>query len=367
MNEVSTLTDLLPVVILLFLGIATAILSRLIRVSPIVGYIVLGTVARASGVPVPFGNSTVATLAELGVVFLLFDVGLHFSLKQISERSRDIFAFGPIQVLFATIALSLLAHLAGLEWGAATLVGAVLSMSSTAVVARLIAERHQQGCPVGQTATAILIFQDVAAIFVLIVAGSIGSSQGIAMVASFALAKALAAFVATVVISRVVIGPLLVQVARSRNEEVFTATALLIALAAGWATGQIGLSLTLGGFLGGVSLAETPYKTIIHSEITPFRGLLLGFFFVYVGLSLDTIVLFHTWYLVVTVAAVLIGIKMLTNMAASRVFRWSEGTYLCLAVAQASAETEQDCRRVNKQAEMPDWETLLADAALLSS
>jgi Kef-type K+ transport system membrane component KefB len=116
MNDVSTLTDLLPVVILLFLGIATAILSRLIRVSPIVGYIALGTVARASGVPVPFGNSTVATLAELGVVFLLFDVGLHFSLKQISERSRDIFAFGPIQVLFATIALSLLAHLVGLEW-----------------------------------------------------------------------------------------------------------------------------------------------------------------------------------------------------------------------------------------------------------
>jgi CPA2 family monovalent cation:H+ antiporter-2 len=111
MNDVSTLTDLLPVVILLFLGIATAILSRLIRVSPIVGYIALGTVARASGVPVPFGNSTVATLAELGVVFLLFDVGLHFSLKHISERSRDIFAFGPIQVLFATIALSLLAHL----------------------------------------------------------------------------------------------------------------------------------------------------------------------------------------------------------------------------------------------------------------
>lgn len=117
---------------------------------------------------------------------MLFDVGLHFSLKIISERSRDIFAFGPIQVLFATIALNLLAHLVGLEWGAATLVGAVLSMSSTAIGARLIAERHQQGCPVGQTATAILIFQDVAAIFVLIVASSIGSSQGIAMVASFA-------------------------------------------------------------------------------------------------------------------------------------------------------------------------------------
>ena len=137
--------------------------------------------------------------------------------------------------------------------------------------------------PGGQTATAILVFQDVAAIFLLIVVGSLNSTTALALVTTLALAKAVAAFGAAVLIARVAIGPLLALVAGTRNEEVFTATALAIALAAGWATGQIGLSLTLGAFLGGLTLSETPYRAVIQSEITPFRGLLLSFFFIYVG------------------------------------------------------------------------------------
>ena len=107
----------------------------------------------------------IATLAELGVVFLLFDIGLHFSLGHIREQARDIFGFGPVQVLAGTLALGLFGLLFGLPPVAAFVVGATLALSSTAVVAGLIAERHQQNCPVGLTATAILIFQDVAAIF----------------------------------------------------------------------------------------------------------------------------------------------------------------------------------------------------------
>jgi CPA2 family monovalent cation:H+ antiporter-2 len=196
-------------------------------------------------------------------------------------------------------------------------------MSSTAVVARLIAERHQQSCPVGQTATAILIFQDVAAILLLIVVGSLHDSAGLAMVTALALAKAAGAFAATVVVARLAIRPLLALVAATRNEEVFTATALVIALAAGWATGQIGLSLTLGAFLGGLTLAETPYRAVIQSEITPFRSLLLGFFFIYVGFSLDVVIIARHWYAVIGMAALFVGVKVLTNIAASLVFRWS--------------------------------------------
>jgi CPA2 family monovalent cation:H+ antiporter-2 len=112
----------------------------------------------------------VSTLAEVGVVFLLFDIGLHFSLKHIREQAGDIFGFGPVQVLGATLGVALTAMLFGLPPLPAFLVGATLALSSTAVVARLIRERHQQNCPVGLTATAILIFQGVAAIFLLIVA-----------------------------------------------------------------------------------------------------------------------------------------------------------------------------------------------------
>jgi CPA2 family monovalent cation:H+ antiporter-2 len=323
MTDMPILAALVPVVVLLALGIATAIGSRALGLSPIVGYIALGIGLKVVGVRMIFEEATISILAELGVVFLLFDVGLHFSLKHMRERASDIFAFGPVQVLIATLVLGLVGLLFGFSPLPAFLVGAVLSMSSTAVVARLIAERHQQSCPVGQTATAILIFQDVAGIFLLIVVGSLNSTAGLALVTAIALAKAAAAFGATVVIARLFIRPLLALVAGTGNEEVFTATALVIALAAGWATGQIGLSLTLGAFLGGLTLAETPYRPIIQSEITPFRGLLLGFFFIYVGFSLDVPVIAHSWYAVVGVAALFVAIKVMTNIAASLVFRWS--------------------------------------------
>ncbi len=140
---------------------------------------------------------------------------------------------------------------------------------------------------------------------------------------AIALAKAVAAFGASVLIARLAIGPLLALVAGTRNEEVFTATALVIALAAGWATGQIGLSLTLGAFLGGLTLAETPYRAVIQAEITPFRGLLLSFFFIYVGFSLDAAIIAQYWYAVLGIAALFVAVKVMTNIAASLVFRWS--------------------------------------------
>jgi len=323
MTDMPILAALVPVVVLLALGIATAIGSRALGLSPIVGYIALGIGLKVVGIRMVFEDATISILAELGVVFLLFDVGLHFSLKHMRERAGDIFAFGPVQVLIATLVLGLVGLLCGMSPLPAFLVGAVLSMSSTAVVARLIAERHQQSCPVGQTATAILIFQDIAAIFLLIVVGSLNSTAGLALVTAIALAKAAAAFGATVLIARLLIRPLLALVAATGNEEVFTATALVIALAAGWATGQIGLSLTLGAFLGGLTLAETPYRVVIQSEIAPFRGLLLCFFFIYVGFSLDAPVIAHYWYAVVGIATLFVAVKVMTNIAASLVFRWS--------------------------------------------
>src|ERR1700733_583981 len=323
MTDMPILAALVPVVVLLALGIATAIGSRALGLSPIVGYIALGIGLKVVGVRMVFEEATISILAELGVVFLLFDVGLHFSLKHMRERASDIFAFGPVQVLLATFVLGLVGLLCGMSPLPAFLVGAVLSMSSTAVVARLIAERHQQSCPVGQTATAILIFQDVAAIFLLIVVGSLNSTAGIALVTTLALAKAVAALGATVVFARLFILPLLALGAAGGNEEVFTAAGLVIALAAGWATGQIGLSLTLGAFLGGLTLAETPYRVVVQSEIAPFRGLLLGFFFIYVGFSLDVPVIMQSWYAVIGVAALFVAVKVMTNIAASLVFRWS--------------------------------------------
>jgi K+:H+ antiporter len=338
MTDTAVLEALVPVIALLFLGVATAIGSRAVGLSPIVGYLVLGLGLRASGLGMRFEESTIAVLAQLGVVFLLFEIGLHFSLGHLRKQAADIFAFGPLQVALATLALGGTSLLFGLTPMSAFLGGAVLALSSTAVVAQLIAERHQLSCPVGLTATSILIFQDVAAIFLLIIANSLDSGGPFWKVGTLALAKAAIAFAVTVVLARLVVGPFLRLVARTRNEEVFTATALLIALAAGWATGRIGLSLTLGAFLGGLALAETPYRAIVESEIKPFRGLLLGFFFVSIGLSLETSALTSSLHIVLGLTVLLLSVKILTNIVASRVFHWSVpgSTQLGFLLAQGS-------------------------------
>ena len=317
------LSALLPVIILLALGVLAAVGSRALRLSPIVGYLALGLALRGAGLQPVGTQTTVAVLSELGVVFLLFDIGLHFSLAHIRSQARDIFGFGPVQVLAGTLGLGAVALLFGLPPMAALVVGATLSLSSTAVVAGLIAERHQQNCPVGLTSTAILICQDVVAIFLLIVAGALGGGEAILPAMSIALLKAAASFAVAVALARIVVRPLFDLIARSRNEEVFTAMALLVALAAGWLTGAIGLSLTLGAFLGGMIIAETPYRAVIQAEIKPFRGLLLGFFFISVGLSLDVAALLQSWPAVIGVAVLLIAVKVITNAAASLVFRWS--------------------------------------------
>ncbi len=317
------LVALVPVVLLLALGVVAAVGSRTIGLNPIVGYLALGLGLHAIGLDAVSGSATISVLAELGIVFLLFDIGLHFSLGHIRSQARDIFGFGPVQVLGATLAIGLIAMLFGLPPVAAFIVGATLALSSTAVVVGLIAERQQQNCPVGLTATAILIFQDVAAIFLLIVAGALGTNDAILPTVGLALAKAAIAFGIAVLLARVVVRPLFDLVGRGRNEEVFTAMALLVSLSAAWATGAIGLSLTLGAFLAGMIISETPYRAIIQSEIKPFRGLLLGFFFISVGFSLDFSMLLRLWPGVIGVALLLVVVKILTNAAASLAFRWS--------------------------------------------
>ena len=332
------LNAIVPIVVLLGLGVLAAIGSRAMRLSPIVGYLVLGVALGGTGHGMAANSETVRTLADLGVVFLLFDIGLHFSLGHIRMQARDIFAFGPVQVLFGTAALGLAGWAAGLPPIAAVIVGATLALSSTAVVAGLIAERHQQNCPVGLTGTAILIFQDVAAIFILIVAGALGTGQALLPAIGLALLKAAGAFGVAVLLARTVVRPLFSLIARSNNEEVFTAMALLVALGAAWLTGTIGLSLTLGAFLGGMIIAETPFRAVIQSEIKPFRGLLLGFFFISVGLSVNVPALMTSWPAVIGVAIMLLALKIVSNAAASLAFRWSVpgSTQLGFLLAQGS-------------------------------
>jgi CPA2 family monovalent cation:H+ antiporter-2 len=314
--------SILPVLILLATGIVAAILSRLIRISPIVGYLVLGTAVSAIRPDLLAAGGTVHLLAQLGVVFLLFDIGLHFSIAHVKQEAADIFGFGPLQVAASAFLLGISAWALGLSPVIGFMVGATIALSSTAIVVGVIAERRQQNCPVALTATAILIFQDIAAIFLLILASTLDRGGALPIMLG-AVGKTIVAVGLSIVTARFIVRPLFAILSRYGGEEVFTAVALLIALAAGWAAAMAGLSMTLGAFLGGMIVAQSPFKASIRSEIGPFRGLLVSFFFISVGASLDRSAIAAAWPAILAMAAGIIVLKSIGNVAASLAFRWS--------------------------------------------
>jgi monovalent cation:proton antiporter-2 (CPA2) family protein len=326
MEAVHVLT---PIIFLLVLGILAITLTRPLGLSPIVGYLVAGLIVGPHALGLIAESETTRLLAELGVVFLLFDIGLHFSLTSIWEARRDILGLAPVQVVLCGVIFGAIAVSLGFAMEYALIVGGALALSSTAVVIQTLSERNRRNCPVGLTATAVLIFQDLIAIFLLIFAVSLepGASSGAEPSLSTAIVSAVlksaAAFLVAVLIGRYAVGPAFRFLAKSMNEEVFTATALLVVLAAGAATGGAGLSLTLGAFLGGMMISETPYRHVIQTEAKPFRNLLLGFFFITVGMSLDWRMLLEYWAEILTFLVALIAIKTVLVAAAARSFGWS--------------------------------------------
>ncbi len=319
----SVVATIQPAITLLGLGIGAALASRALRLNPIVGYIGLGLGLASLGMAPDFSGPLVAAMAEAGVMFLLFNLGLHFSLGRIRAEAGNIFGFGALQMLVAGGAFAGLLAAFGLPVAFAVIAGFGLGLSSTAVVIGLIRERDQEDCPVGRAAQAILIFQDIAAILLLVGAGALAGGGALLPALGLAGAKALAAFGIAVLFARFLTEPLFRLIARAGTTEVYTATALFIALAAGWATGMAGLSLTLGAFLGGMAVADSRYRILVQTEIDAFRGLFLSFFFISVGLSIDPAALVQDWLWVVLAAAGLIALKCALNVIAALVNRWS--------------------------------------------
>ena len=324
MTEIHVLAQ---ITILLLTGILAIGLMRRFGLSPIVGYLAGGALIGTHGLGLIEESGTTHLLAELGVVFLLFDIGLHFTLSSIWEARRDIFGLGPLQILLCGLGFGAVAAALGLGLEHALVVGGALALSSTAVVVPTLAERRQHNCPVGLTGTAVLIFQDVCAIFLLILAASLSGGgpgeSGLTATVALAVAKAALAFLAAILVGRYAVRPLFGVLSRTRNEEIFTATALLIVLAASAASGAAGLSLTLGAFLGGMMISETPYRHVVQTEAKPFRNLLLGFFFITIGMSLDWRVLLTLWAEILVFLAALITIKFVLIAAAARAVGWS--------------------------------------------
>lgn len=319
----SVVETIQPAITLLGLGIAAALGSRALRLNPIVGYLGMGLGLSSLGMTGDFSGAVVAAMAEAGVMFLLFNLGLHFSLGRIRAEAGNIFGFGSLQMIVAGGGFAALFWALGLPASFAVIAGFGMGLSSTAVVIGLIREREQEDCPVGRAAQSILIFQDIAAILLLVTAGALASGGALAPALGIAGAKALAAFAIAVLFARYLTEPLFGLIARAGTTEVYTATALFIALAAGWATGMAGLSLTLGAFLGGMAFADSRYRILVQTEIDAFRGLFMSFFFISVGLSIDPAQLARDWQLVVAMTLGVIALKCAFNVVAAMLNRWS--------------------------------------------
>ena len=195
--------SLSPVLVLLLVGILSIILMRPLHLSPIVGYLLAGILIGPHGIGLVQESSTTHLVAELGVVFLLFDIGLHFSLGHIWDARKDILGLGPAQMILCTAAFSGIAALAGFNLEFAIIIGATLALSSTAVAVQIMADHSQQHCPVGVSATSVLIFQDICAIFLLILASSMAdSSTSLGNAVGMAALKAVAAFVIAIFAGR---------------------------------------------------------------------------------------------------------------------------------------------------------------------
>ena len=323
---------------LLFLvtaGVVAPLFVRL-RISPVLGYLLAGVALGPFGLGklaerTPILSALALTnvesinrLAEFGVVVLLFTIGLELSFERVKRMRRLVFEFGLGQMVVSTLALGLVAYALGRTAAAATTIGAALALSSTAIVIPVLAERKRLAAPVGRLSFAALLLQDLAVapllVMVTMLSGG-GHSGNLALSIAIALAPAAAALAAVIVVGRVVLRPLFHSVALTRSPEFFMAACMLVVLGAALTAAASGLSMALGAFVAGLLLAETEFRREIEVTIEPFKGLLLGLFFVSVGAQLDLSILAAAPIVTIGVAVVVIAVKALIVFVLARLFK----------------------------------------------
>jgi monovalent cation:H+ antiporter-2, CPA2 family len=305
-----TFSPLEITVVILAMAVITLIVTQRLRFPAVIGYLVLGLIMGPSGVDLIHENNTLHLLAELGVVFLLFAIGLEVSLTEIIRMRRSVVVVGGVQVLACMIIPGITAYFLGMSLGTGFVAAAALSLSSTAIVVKQLAENKSLMTKHGEMSLAILLFQDLAAIPFLIIIPVLGSSaMGMAHDLAWALLKGVTAILGLLLAGRFILRPLFDEVARSKSDELFTLTTLLVAMATAWASDAMGLSMALGAFMAGLVLGESHHKRQIQGYIRPFRDLFLGLFFVTIGMLLNIEMVIKYWYWVLFLVVSIIAFK----------------------------------------------------------
>lgn len=312
----------LPIILMLLgASVVSVILFRRLNLPPILGYLLVGTLIGPHALDLIEGFSGAHYLAEFGIVFLMFSIGLEFSLPKLFAMKRIVFGLGFLQVLVTLAVVLGVAEIAGLNWQAGVALGGVLAMSSTAILSKLLSERLELDAAHGREVIGVLLFQDLAVVpFIVLIPAFSETPEKMALMLGIALLKAMLMLSVVFFLGKNLLSKWFFIVARSKSAELFVLNVLFVTLGLAHLTELAGLSLALGAFLAGMLISETEYRHQVEEDIKPFRDVLMGLFFVTVGMMLDVpMVMSHLRLVLATLAALLI-VKFGLVFSLSRLF-----------------------------------------------
>ncbi len=290
--------DLAQILLLLAVTIGVVLAFQRLHVPTSLGYLLVGLILGPHTLGPTVWVPEFGVLAEFGVVFLLFTIGLNFSLPRLPALRHQVLGLGSGQVAFTTLLVGLILWSAGMDPAAAFVFGAVFAQSSTTIIASLLSEQREEHSPHGRLGLAMSVFQDVTAVPFIVVIPVLGGTVAAGVLAGtlgVAIGKAIIAFGLVFFVGRWLLRPLFHLVAERRSLELFTLAVLLVALLAAWTTSSLGLSLAFGGFLAGMMLGETEFRHQVEANVRPFRDVLLGLFFIGIGMRFDPSALPSIW------------------------------------------------------------------------
>lgn len=317
------------VLILLATSVLGVLLFRRMGLPPVLGYLLVGSLLGPHALDLFESSGAAGTLAEFGVVFLMFTIGLEFSLPRLYAMKQTVFGLGGLQVGLTMLLAMAVAIPFGQSGIAALALGGAVAMSSTAVLVKLLADRGALDSRHGQKVIGVLLFQDLAVVPLLVLIPSLGgTAQEMADALGIALLKAGVVLALVLFLGQKLIGKWLDIVARGKSSELFMLNVLLIVLSLSFATEHAGLSLALGAFVAGMLISETTYRHHVEEDIKPFRDVLLGFFFVTVGMQLQWPIIADRWLAVLLLIVALLVVKGLSVGLLARVFGASAGDSL---------------------------------------
>jgi CPA2 family monovalent cation:H+ antiporter-2 len=324
--------------ILLAVAVLVVVLFRSLHLPAMLGYLIVGVLIGPNALGwIPDAPET-RHLAEFGVVFLMFSIGLEFSLARLRSMQRLVFGLGTAQVVATMLLVMMTSMFFDLGWAAGLALGGIMAMSSTAIVSKMLVERAELNAPHGQKIMGVLLFQDLAVVPLIILIPALSSHDGnLSATLAYAALKAILVLAALLTFGQRLLRPWFHLVARQKSSELFMLNVLLFTLGLAWITEMSGLSMALGAFVAGMLISETEYRYQVEEDIKPFRDVLLGLFFVTIGMMLDMHALIAGWGWILLLLLILVPFKALVVALLVRSFSgdWGPALRTGLGLAQA--------------------------------